>query len=280
MWRIIGVLLLGLALVAAAPAHAGDEIKQVASQSRSAVVMIQVKPTTIATGFLICEDPALVACVGHTAVNAEKPEDITVRVNETGTAIAVQRIYIHQDYRPNGHPERKTPYVPDWAILELANLDPGLGSPLTLSDPASEEDLRGCQVISFGFPPHTTFTQEGERESAEAMLRRGMIQRMVDYTSRTESVLIERPIVEYDLRMEDGDSGAPVINIATGRVVAIHSQSRQFPRKLTDEEKAREAAGEKVERTIVAVVPMGVRTNALWELLEQIGLADRIPKDQ
>lgn len=247
-------LLICLLLLILGGARAG-EIQQLMKRCSASVVLISIGETD-ATGFLICREPPLIACAAHTAVLAKKPEDVIVRVNESGAPMQVKAVHMHPGYQEDK--ERKTAYGPDAAILHLQTIDAGLGSPFILAKPKSG-DLRGIEVISLGFPAHATLSRGAERESPEATIRRGLVQRLVDYDALTNLPVEQRPIIEHDFVTEKGESGSPLINVSSREVVAIHVRSQRFLKKGTQE--------------VVSIVPVAVRVDVLWELLEQAGFS-------
>lgn len=235
-------------------------IQALAARSRPAIMVVAIGEYD-ATGFLIARDPPLVATVAHAATLATKPEDMIIRLNETGNPVAVQAIHIHPAYHQQATP--KDPYSPDLAILELAATDKELGQPLVLAFPNYTADLRGLEVISLGFPTYATLT--GERESAESIIQQGVVQRMIDFDGNTTTLPpTQRPMFEHSFATSPGESGAPVLDVSSGTVIAIHHGTRRVYKSGT--------------RELQAVIPVALRVDLLWELIETVGFIGAVAK--
>lgn len=249
---LVFVLVLGLNVARAADAQA------VAARVQSAMVVVVVGEAD-ATGFLISRDPPLIATNAHVATLAAKPEEIIVRANVTGTVGKVKAIHIHKDFKQDQG--KKNPYSPDLAILELEDTHPDLGAPLVLAPPKHGEDLRGCEIIYLGFPNYVTPT--GERESAEAVIRRGLVQRMVDLDgSTTTTPIVQRRMLEHDLGVLPGESGGPILSVSSGSVIAVHHGTRRFYKKGT--------------RDLIVAISVAMHADLLWEVAEQAGLTEAL----
>lgn len=255
----VGLLSVCLFLAIIGQSRAG-EVQELAAKSRPAVVMVMVGSED-STGFLITTDPPLVATVAHAVTSATEPSAIIIRLNETGEPLHVRAVHIHAGYKRDATP--KDPYSSDVAILELEATDTELGQPLVLSAPQVENDLRGLEVIALGFPTYATLT--GERESAESVIRHGFIQRLIDFDGTTTTMPpTSRPMLEHTFEASPGESGMPVLDVTSGLVVAIHHGTRRLRDPQT--------------REVRAIVPVCLRIDLLWELIDQAGLGNAVPK--
>lgn len=207
------------------------------------------------TGFLIATDPPLVATAAHVLVGVQ-PRAIVVYMNETGSPSAVRAVHIHRAFggRTNGEIEI---YSPDVALLQIAGVPVDLGPPLPLASPTTAQGVRAHSVASLGFPFYST--ADFGRNPPEATMQVGVISRLLDFNRGARSPLGTRWIFEHSLENLPGHSGAPLL-LPSGEVVGIRHCFRTV--KTT--------AG---NQTVSTTIPYAVRVDALWELLEDLGLA-------
>lgn len=248
------VMVCALTVVAAAETSlfAGD-VQTIAARGQKALFLISAGKGD-GTGFLISRDPPLVVTVGHLVSKVEKPEEIVVRTNETETLRKVRALHIHKGFKEDGG--GKNPYSPDLALLELETAKDALGPPLMLAREKPGEDLRGAAIVSMGFPNYTLYGKE--RESPEAVTRRGIVRRLQDYDGSTTSPLLKRPMFEHDLDVLVGESGSPMMLATSGTVIGIQVGTRRFTKKDTKE--------------LIVALSVGVHVRELWVLLDQVGM--------
>lgn len=251
------MLVLFVLMCGGSSAAVSQDLYKQAARNMSSVVLIQIGPTD-GTGFVISHDPPLIATNAHVAMQGKQPSDITVRLNESGTPLKVQAIHLHKGYDTKR--SSKETYGPDVALLELEAGTTGLGPPLPLLSATSPTDIRGREVVLIGYPVYATFT--GERDSAEAAVRYGTVQRLIDYDGGTSSSLAKRPLMEHFPAVTPGESGSPLISLDTGVVIGIHNGTKTFRRKGTTE--------------VLATVPVAVHTRILWEVIEQANLTKAV----
>lgn len=254
---ILGIVLLAESRFSSSQAQAQD-FERALIPIRSAVVLVVVGEDTY-SGFLIADDPPLVATAAHMAANVAKPEDVIVRANETGTIARVRAVHIHNGYKKER--TNKDPYGPDAAILELDPASPELGLVLAISPPNTETDLRGIEIVSLGFPPYAAIPSE--LESPAAVFRRGVVQRMLDDNATTTTIMppTRRPLLQHDLNCLLGESGSPIVSLSSGMVVGIQIGDRKW--KTT--------AG-----VVFANPGIAVHADKLWEVAEQAGFTQAL----
>ena len=68
---------------------------------------------------------------------------------------------------------------------------------------------------------------------------------------------------EHDLAVLNGESGAPIMASPSGKVIGIQVGVRRFTKTGTTE--------------LIAVIPIAIRTDELWTLIEQIDMTKAIP---
>lgn len=257
MMRIILTCALAVVLaIAFTPSEAsllgaqGTPSAKIVSVSQPSVCVVQVG-TEKFSGFVIAHNPPIVATVAHSTLKVQKLTDITIRINEKGTVMTVKAFHVHPGYN------RKTnPFSPDVAVLELNPNQGKLGSPLLLAKHKSGVDVRGAEIVSLGFPFYST--RGKETESPEATARKGLIRRMLDYDFTTTSLLTQRPIIEHDLGILNGESGAPIMLIPSGEVIGVQHGIRRTTKKETNE--------------LLATLPVAIHVDELWSLLNHARL--------
>lgn len=221
------------------------------------VVLVQIGEVD-GTGFVISHEPDIIATNAHVAMQATQPADIQVRLNESGAPLKVKAIHIHTGYDTKR--TSKESHGPDVALLELEPGATALGPPLPLLASPELVDIRGMELVLIGYPTYATMT--GERDTPEAAIRYGTVQRLIDYDGTTTSPLHERPLIEHFPDVVSGESGSPLIDLKSGAVVGIHVGTRRFFRKGTTE--------------VLAAVPLAVHVDVLWEVLAQSKLPHNV----
>lgn len=237
-----------------------EETPSIAARSQKALFVVSVG-TNNCTGFLIARDPPLIATVAHIPSVAEKAEQILVRTNETGAIQKVRVRHLHKDF-VKGSGKGSMPFSADLTLLELEGKSADFGIPLTLTKEGGNEDLRGKNIVSLGFPFYALAGEE--LQSPETIVRRGLIRRFLDYNGSTTSPMQKRPLLEHDLDALGGESGAPLILSPTGNVIGIQIGNRTFTSKET--------------KQITAKFSLAIHVNHLWELLEQADMKKAILK--
>ena len=234
---LAGVVFLGLCSHVASPIYAEEKqvtAASVAQKHAPAVYSYVIDRgkdklgkdiTTKGTAFLISNDPPLLATVAHTMRHVTDVAKLTVRDNITGAVRPAKTVILHPQFKVME--SKKDPFSPDVALIVLTEPVPESVQRVPLGQ-GDTSQLQGQAIVSLGFSRYAAL-EEDKGETAEAVMRQGIIQRTVDFDAiSTVSPRSERPLLEISTPCIEGESGAPIILLSTGQLIGIQIGYRKY----------------------------------------------------
>ncbi|MBM4091942.1 MAG: hypothetical protein FJ276_21305 [Planctomycetes bacterium] len=238
--------------------------RDVFERYRKAVFVVKdAEDKSHGTAFAISKEHRLLVTNAHVADIADR-----VVLNETRTVYKVVQRWYHPDTIRTMNLDGQTVICStdpslgkvdvkgtDLAILELERLGPDLPAEVTLAWPDEVRQIVGSRVGTMGYPGYDT--QAAPDQFAQATFAEGSVGRFERLNGHaTDQPLEQRRLVQYSVPNYPGVSGSPVF-LANGRVVVVANAVREL-----------EQGGK---------VAYGIRVDALWDMLNQLKLSDKVP---